>query len=381
MLTEEEIKQIYYNEYVGQHLGTYTLKKKYHCHIYDQFKKYGLPIRNNREKNKKYSCDIDYFSNIDTPEKAYWLGFIFADGFIGKNNSSERFGISLSKVDEEHLYKFKNAINSTHPIRTYKVSNGYKVGVDYCRIIIAEKKIVDDLIKQGCVYHKTDILEPPNIPKILRRHWIRGYMDGDGSIIVHNTKHGDAYSIGFTGTDDVLNWIMDELIDDKILNRRYPITKRRKGQIVSNISFGGNYLVKNYLDYIYKDASVYLQRKYDRYVNLCNMLNTRELSKVEYTCDICGSSMGHNYLMWNGEGQYKDMKLCRRHWQQLYRHGKILQDKNNCCDICGDSYGKLIQCKDKYMDYYGLTMCKKHYQQLYVYGKITDTNKGRHKYE
>ena len=191
-MTEDEVKKIYYEEYIGQHIGTHTLKRKYHCHIYEQFKKYNLPIRNDKEKNKKYICNNSYFENIDTQEKAYWLGFIYADGYIGKNNNNGRFGISLSTEDIDHLYKFKESIESSHPINKYRVSSGYKIGAEYCRIIICEEKLVNDLIKQGCVYNKTNILSPPNIDKKLRRHFIRGYMDGDGSIIIHKNKYCDS---------------------------------------------------------------------------------------------------------------------------------------------------------------------------------------------
>lgn len=381
MLTEEEIKKIYYEEYVGQHIGTCSLKRKYHCHIYDQFKKYGLPIRNNREKNKKYTCNKNYFQNIDIPEKAYWLGFIYADGYIGKNNGSERFGISLSVEDINHLYKFKESIGSTHPINTYKASNGYKIGTEYCRIIITEEKLVTDLIRQGCVHHKTNILKPPILPKELRKHWIRGFLDGDGSIIVHKTQYVDSYSIGFTSTDEVLNWIMDELIEDGILEKRYPLTKRHEGQTVSSISFGGNYLVKKFCDYIYNDATICLQRKYERYLDLCKILQVREDSKIRHCCCVCGATKSSSFIVWRGNDEYKDKILCNKHWEQLHRNGMILPDKNDCCDICGDDYGRLIQCGKKYMDYYGVTMCRKHYEQLSIHGTITDESRGWHKYD
>lgn len=378
-MTEEEVRNIYNREYIDKHIGAYTLSKTYNVDMYDLFHKYNLSLRNNKEKNKKYICNINYFEDINTPEKAYWLGFIFADGFIGKNNGYDRFGISISVVDKQHLYKFKEMINSTHPINTYTVSSGYKQGVEYCRIIIAEEKLVNDLIKQGCVHHKTNILQPPNIPKSLRKHWIRGYLDGDGSIIVHNTEYGDSYSIGFTGTDNILNWIMDELFDDKIINRRYPITKRKSEQIVSTFSFGGNYLVKKFLDYIYNNATIYLQRKYDRYLNLCKLIQDRENSKIKKCCDICGDNYSSTYHIWNKDDDYKGFVLCHKHYLQLYKSNKIKEDKKDYCDICGDSYGRLIHCGYKYMSYFGKTLCRKHYEQLYVYGKITDINKGWHK--
>lgn len=303
-MTEEEVKKIYQEEYIDKHIGGCSLSKKYSCDLYNLFKKYNLPMRNNKEKNKKYTCNVSYFKQIDSEKKAYWLGFIMADGYIGVNNGNKRFGISINVNDINHLYNLKNELSATNPINTYRVSQGYKIGTEYCRLIITEEHLVEDLIKQGCVEHKSNILQPPNIEKSLRKHWIRGFMDGNGSIVIHNTQYGDSFSISFTSTDNVLNWIMDELIEDEVLERRYPLDKRKQEQIVSEFSFGGNDLVKKYCDYIYKDATVYLQRKYDRYVQLQNIIINRDNKKIKHCCDIC-----------------------RKHYEQLDVYGKITDNK------------------------------------------------------
>lgn len=90
-MDEEQVRKIYNEEYIGKHIGAYTLSKKYNKNLYAQFHKYNLPLRNDVEKNKKYTCDSTFFNVIDTEEKAYWLGFLMADGFItiignGKKN-------------------------------------------------------------------------------------------------------------------------------------------------------------------------------------------------------------------------------------------------------------------------------------------------------
>lgn len=380
ILSEKEIKKIYEEEYIGQHIGACSLREKYDCDMYSLFRKYNLPIRNDKEKNKKYYCNVDYFETIDTQEKAYWLGFIMADGYIGVNNGNRRFGISINSDDIEHLYKLKSALSATHPIHEYTVKQGYKVGAKYCRLIIAEEKLVADLIRQGCVEHKSNIIQPPNIAKELRRHWIRGFMDGNGSISITNTEYGDSYAIRFTSTDQVLNWIMDELIEDNIITRRYPLKKRKPEQIVSAFDFGGNYLSKKYCDYIYQDAVIYLQRKYDRYIRLCDLITDREGNKLKHCCDICGDTASSSYHRWDNEGEYQGYILCHKHYFQLYKKGTITPDRKSYCEICGDTEGRMIQCKEKYINYFGVTMCRRHYGQLYVYGNIKDNVKGIHKY-
>ena len=75
---------------------------------------------------------------IDTEEKAYWLGFIYADGYIInsiKGKTSDAFGITLQEKDKGHLEKFKKSINSNHPILTYVSAFNTKI----YRIIIYEQ--------------------------------------------------------------------------------------------------------------------------------------------------------------------------------------------------------------------------------------------------
>lgn len=274
-ITYDLIKEIYDEEYIKNRLGTPTLKKKYGFDVASKFYKYGFKLRNHREKNKKYFCDSEYFKEINTEEKAYWLGFMMGDGYISSptvDSKYKRFGVSIKQSDYNHLVKFRNAIQSNVPINEYEVTqSGYKIGTKYCRIILSDHVFADYIMQQGCVEHKSNILQPPNILQELERHWIRGYMDANGSIAItkpSKTNSKPSYEIKFIGTDVVLNWIMDVLIRDNIIKRKYPMYKRKPNQIVSCFEFGGNYLSQKYLDYIYKDATVWLDRKYDRYIQL-----------------------------------------------------------------------------------------------------------------
>lgn len=89
-----------------------------------------------------YSYDEKFFEIIDNEEKSYWLGFIMADGCITKN----KLIISLSEKDKSHLEKFKESIQSTHPIKTYKCQSGYSnVNKNRSILQIIDEKIVNDL--------------------------------------------------------------------------------------------------------------------------------------------------------------------------------------------------------------------------------------------
>jgi hypothetical protein len=60
----------------------------------------------------KHNCNEDYFEKIDSCEKAYWLGLLFADGYVrkrkqfnGKHKQGGIVGISLKNGDEYLLEK------------------------------------------------------------------------------------------------------------------------------------------------------------------------------------------------------------------------------------------------------------------------------------
>lgn len=118
----------------------------------------------------KLNLDVDFFEKLDTAEKAYWFGFIAADGNIYIN----RLQIGLAKKDLGHLEKFVQRINYKGKI--------HKDGRHY-KLIITRKKMVDDLKKLGLTYNKTLILNErifDCVPDEFIPAFMHGYFDGDG---------------------------------------------------------------------------------------------------------------------------------------------------------------------------------------------------------
>ena len=225
-------------------------------------------MRNDSEKSRKYSYNKDVFKVIDTEEKAYWLGFIYADGYIvngikGKNNDS--LGITLSNKDKEHIEKFKKSIDSNHPIRIYKS----KYGSNSARIIIQDEELVADLIELGVLRNKSLILKFPTtdvVDKSLIYHFIRGYFDGDGSFKKKGQKL-NGYDFSVLGTIEFLTELRTYLgVDNEI-------RKCNKNNDSNNyhLTFGGNRKVKQVANMLYGNANIYLDRKYKRYREIENM--------------------------------------------------------------------------------------------------------------
>lgn len=263
-ITEEEWKRIYYVEYVEQRLSIPKLAEKYHLGsttIHRNFKKYGLKCRSHSEKSRKYQCDYHYFDIVDCEEKAYFLGLIYSDGYITGNC----FGISLKQDDVDIIEKLKKCLNSTHPIRTYtnKGYGGYENPTVYNRLIIRSEVLVKSLINQGVKYNKSGFLLPPTLPHDLIRHFIRGFMDGDGSIYTSCRS----VTVSFTGTLDMLNYIGNYMVEEGII-KRFSLYPERNSDVVMSLKIGGNIQSRNLLHHIYDNSTVYMNRKHNIFLNL-----------------------------------------------------------------------------------------------------------------
>lgn len=196
----------------------------------------------------KASIDSLIFDTIDTPEKAYWLGFIFADGYVSKESN---FELSLGIKDLDHLNKFKDFIKFEG-----KIYIDNKVG--RCRLQFQDSQIVNSLKKVGCVNKKSLILRFPNIDESLFSHFIRGYFDGDGSI--NDPKNST--SVNIIGTKEFL-----ESVHDIVDIPKYKIKHRQpKHSLEVNISqFSGEH-ARKFGRFIYQDSTIHLERKHKRFI-------------------------------------------------------------------------------------------------------------------
>lgn len=139
-----------------------------------------------------YKINDRYFANIDNSNKAYWLGFIAADGYV----SCGKFGIELNYKDDGHLMKFLEDIQSPRPLKYRTRRNNIKSVI----LEIRNANLVKDLEKYNIIPKKTYNLKFPNIPKNYYRDYIRGFYDGDGTYThTHKEEHKD-------GKKNVINY-------------------------------------------------------------------------------------------------------------------------------------------------------------------------------
>ena len=223
----------------------------------------GYDAKSASELKRKYPIQEDFFDKIDTQEKAYILGLLYADGW----NQTDRnvVGIGLKESDKEILDKITSLIQPTKPLGYYKknkLKRGFENSQNEYRLVIANKRISERLVELGCGKAKTHNLTFPTeeqVPSCLIRHFVRGYFDGDGSVSGDKQKQ-----FNLVGTINFLLPLQQILIEElgfskTKLDQRH---KERDNEIRSLRYCGINQCI-TFRDWLYKDATIYLERKYD----------------------------------------------------------------------------------------------------------------------
>ncbi len=224
---------------------------------------------------RKYDIDLDFFENIDKEEKAYFLGFLYADGHIlSKGNG---VSITLQEDDKEILEQFSKLIygsvkltNQEHNLKNNKIGK-------YINLAFYGEKIHSDLIKWGCTSKKTfTITFPNNLPNNMYRHFIRGFFDGDGCISIN--KDG-ATIIDITSNEDFLKGLSDYLVTNE--NIKFTNIYNKISNTETNTRFMQSKsisVVNQFMSYLYKDSSIFIKRKYNKYLEF-KKINKNKINK------------------------------------------------------------------------------------------------------
>ena len=192
------------------------------------------------------------FETIDTEEKAYWLGFLYADGSV--SSTDNRIELGLAEKDLRHIEKFRDFIGIQNKI-------SYRASTKSYRYAFRSISCKADLIKQGCVPKKSLILNFPTeyqVPKNFVKDFIRGYFDGDGWF----TNTENCFQAGIIGTEDFIKGFLNTVELENKNNKKIFTVHREDG--VNRDMCGGYGDDLNCLNRIYKDATIYNERKYRR---------------------------------------------------------------------------------------------------------------------
>lgn len=211
---------------------------------------------------KRTAADVDFFEVINTEEKAYWLGFIVADGNVWRDMLTVRLGI----VDIGHLEKLKAALGSEMKIQVRR-NKGAKT--DHCSFKLSSKKIVSDLAQLGVIPDKCHATYAPlsNIPSDLHRHFWRGVVDGDGWLTYRISRDGyEQRILGLAGSECVVTEFakLCGSLHPARSPEGYAVTSKA-GRLTKQTAVGGREGFWAVADYLYADSGVYLDRKYHAY--------------------------------------------------------------------------------------------------------------------
>lgn len=228
-------------------------------------------------------CDETVFDNIDNEESAYWLGFLYADGNI--SSVGNRLEVRLSIKDLSHLEKFRKFLKLSTEIRT-----GICNGNGFCHLSVRNKHLWNTLNNLGCYPQKSLILKFPKLSifkgnvQELVLHFIRGYVDGDGCLTIYKRKTGViATELNLVGTESFLKTV------NKIFkNKGYISNKSCQNWINKAFQLKFSFVPSRKIArYLYGNANVYLERKYNKYLEFCSLENESSLRKSSKIGEFC----------------------------------------------------------------------------------------------
>lgn len=210
------------------------------------------------------------FSNIQTEEQAYWLGFFYADGHLCKSKNTVVFAIDIR--DLEHLKKLQQYCNYPESsIKTYKNSGTSSY---ICVFRISSKAAVLELEKLGVTSNKSSSSIMPELNSSLVRHFLRGLFDGDGCISSSLRNTGNTFKTIYeiTGSFDLMSSLRTQLVKSGFKNNIS--VSKTKNCYRLRVSSHAGILEMFYL--MYSDFSVCLERKYVKYKELNCLLKIPE---------------------------------------------------------------------------------------------------------
>jgi hypothetical protein len=218
---------------------------------------------------KRLFIDESYFDIIDSEEKAYFLGFLFADGC----NTGKGVSIQLQVCDIRILEKLKAALRSEHKIGIVRRTDGRK----HAYFSFCSRRLSRRLSELGCVPRKSFVLQfPEMLPVSQYRHFLRGFMDGNGYVTNIEKRNGKYvnYRLSIAST-----LAFCERIASIIRGRCKVHCTVERNTSVYQICVSGRIQVRKVLHYLYKNAAISLERKW----SLANRIITERFVDHRYS--------------------------------------------------------------------------------------------------
>jgi len=218
-------------------------------------------------RTRKYRLKENFFETINSEEKAYFLGFLFADGH--NNTQKKQISLQLACKDKEILDQFNKIIYLDEKPLYFRKGKAVLIKGkpanrtdSYC-LEINSTKISDDLAHLGCVRQKTIKCFPPTLKLEFFKHFLRGYFDGDGCLCIPKIEFNRGGAIQIAVNKPFGLEIIKEL--SKYLDINIHLYQSSHKNMLYYITIGGIHQIKKFMDFIYQDAQFFLKRKKEKY--------------------------------------------------------------------------------------------------------------------
>lgn len=219
-------------------------------------------IKARKTEYRSFNFNRKYFKTIDSKDKAYFLGFLLADGY----NSNKSIIMSLQEEDKYILEIFKKYIEYTGDISLIPArKEGYK---NQYLIRLNSVELCKDIASLGCIRAKSHLTYFPSISEEFYHHFIRGLFDGDGCIYTNYRDEQGNPKLRFSiiGNKDLIEIVQKILIEACNLSVNKLYYKNKDKNNICIVSFGGNNQVKRIKEWLYKDCEdLFLTRKREKF--------------------------------------------------------------------------------------------------------------------
>ena len=223
-------------------------------------------------KNRALHKNVAYF-DVQSPNMAWILGFLAADGCISEKRNEISLG--LSSADIEILERIRKEIEIENKVRVYTDRKGF----EYAELNWTCEQHKKVLSEYSIIPKKTFKLKPPY--KLDKRYWIdyiRGYFDGDGSVNFIQSNGKKQYTAlrwqVCSATPEILQFIVDYL--EELGVKSVNIQKQnRKNSTLYSIQYSTTATIQIYNILYNTNSDLFLKRKKDHYTEILEKHITR----------------------------------------------------------------------------------------------------------
>lgn len=242
---------------------------------------------------RKWTLNETYFDSIDTPEKAYWLGLLYADSY--NNVRGHQITLALKAVDQDTVAAFMRAVATDAPV-VIRMGGGFAGKSPVAVATLNSVHMCATLARHGCGQRKSDVIRYPFwLDRALWSHFVRGYFDGDGGLSREMGTRLAPRHVKYRANIVSNPHFVDDLnqVFEQELGRQFYVLRYHGHKRTTQIRIEGNRQVESFLSWLYQDATVKMKRKHDLFEALLAHERIEQAREVYAYRVADGSLVGH----------------------------------------------------------------------------------------